>query len=112
MVRPRGTYGAAKVWGEAVGRHFSDAYGLSVLCVRIGSVHAVDDPSLARPSANYLSNRDVADILHRCIEAPDDLKYDIFFATSRNRYGYRDLEHSREVLGFVPQDTDERAFEA
>ena len=111
MVRPRGAYGASKVWGEAVGRHFSDAYGLSVLCVRIGSVHADDDPGLARPSANYLSNRDVADILHRCIEAPGDLKYDIFFATSKNRYGYRDLEHSREVLGFMPQDTDERAFQ-
>ena len=111
MVRPRGTYGASKAWGEALGRHCSDAYGLSVLCVRIGTVPAGDDPSLARPSATYLSYRDVADILHRCIDAPVSLKYDIFFATSKNRYGYRDLEHPREVLGFLPQDTDERAFE-
>ena len=111
MVRPRGTYGASKVWGEALGRHFSDAHGLSVLCVRIGAVSEGVTPGQREPSSNFLSHRDVADILHRCIDAPDHLMYDIFFATSRNRYGYRDLEHSRDILGFVPQDTDDAAFE-
>ena len=38
MIRPEGIYGAAKVFGEALGRYYSDAYGLSVLCVRIGRV--------------------------------------------------------------------------
>jgi nucleoside-diphosphate-sugar epimerase len=112
MVRPRGAYGASKVWGEAVGRHFSDAYGLSVLCVRIGSVLDHDDPSRIGPSMAWLSHRDVVDILVRCIEAPGDLSYDIFLATSKNRYGYRDLEHARDVLGYVPQDTDDSAFKS
>jgi nucleoside-diphosphate-sugar epimerase len=112
MVRPRGTYGASKVWGEALGRHFSDAFGLSVLCVRIGAVGESVDSKPAETSANFLSHRDVADILHRCINAPADLKYDIFFATSRNRYGYRDLSHPRDVLGFVPQDTSDRELES
>lgn len=31
----------------------------------------------------------------------------IFFATSNNRWGYRDLEHTRQVLGYVPQDSAE-----
>ena len=53
----------------------------------------------------------MADILRRAIDAPDDLEYEIVYATSNNRYGYRDLERAREVLGFVPQDTDEAAFE-
>ena len=110
MVRPRGAYGASKVWGEAVGRHFSDAYGLSVLCVRIGSVLDHNDPSRIGPSMAWLSHRDVVDILVRCIEAPEDLSYDIFLATSKNRYGYRDLEHARDVLDYVPQDTDDSAF--
>ncbi len=110
MIRPRGLYGASKVWGEAVGRHYSDAFGLSVICIRIGSVGSVDDPRHARPSATYLSHRDVVDILRRAIDAPADLKYEVVFATSNNRYGYRDLGRSREVLGFVPQDTDDAAF--
>ena len=37
-IRPGGVYGATKVWGEALARHFSDTYDMSILCVRIGSV--------------------------------------------------------------------------
>ena len=33
VARPQGLYGTTKVWGEALGRHFADTYGLSVLCV-------------------------------------------------------------------------------
>ena len=107
MAWPKGTYGASKIWGEALGRHFSDVYGLSVLCVRIGSVRKDDRPHTTREFSAYLSHRDVANILHRCVEAPDSLKYDVFFATSNNRWGYRDLEHPREVLGWEPQDSAE-----
>lgn len=105
MVRPEGIYGAAKVWGEALGRHFSDANGLSVLCVRIGSVTQDNRPRSTREYSIYLSHRDISQMLQRCIDAPDDLKYDIFLATSNNKWGYRDLEHPRKVLGYVPQDS-------
>ena len=107
MVRPNGPYGASKIWGETLGRHFSDAFGISILCVRISSVRPENRPTSAREFAVYLSHRDVCDILHRCIEAPDDLMYDVFLATSNNKWGYRDLQHPREVLGFVPQDSAE-----
>lgn len=105
MVRPAGIYGAAKVWGEALGRHYADAFGLSVLCVRIGSVRAENRPQSLREYAIYLSHRDVVQILDRCIEAPDDLKYDIFLATSNNKWSYRDIDHPRQVLGYVPEDS-------
>ena len=98
-------YGAAKVWGEALGRHYSDAYGISILCVRIGMVWPDDRPHNIHDHSIYLSHRDVAQILQKCIEAPDDLKYDIFMATSNNKWTYRDLEHPRKVLGWVPQDS-------
>ena len=32
---------------------------------------------------------------------------DIFYAISNNRWGYRDTEHARQVIGFEPQDTAE-----
>jgi nucleoside-diphosphate-sugar epimerase len=104
---PDGIYGAAKVWGEAIGRNFSDRYALSLLCVRIGRVNDEDRPTSTPEMSRYLSHRDVTQMLRRCIEAPDDLKYDIFLATSRNRWGYRDLEHARQVLGYEPQDSAE-----
>ena len=107
MAWPTGIYGAAKVWGEALGRHFSDAYGLSVQCVRIGRVNEANRPESPGEFSRYLSHRDIAQVLQRCIDAPEDLKYDVFFATSDNGWGYRDLEHPRRVLGYEPQDTAE-----
>jgi nucleoside-diphosphate-sugar epimerase len=105
IVRPQRIYGAAKVWGEALGRHFSDAYGMSVLCVRIGSVRRQNRPESTREYSVYLSHGDVAQALQKCIDAPDELRYDIFFALSNNRWGYRDLEHPRRVLGYEPEDS-------
>lgn len=107
LVRPGTIYGASKVWGEVLGRVYSADYGLSVLCVRIGACPAANRPTTTREFAAWLSHRDVADILHRCIEAPDDLLYDIFFAVSDNKWNYRDIEHARRVLGYVPQDSAE-----
>lgn len=104
-VRPVGLYGSSKVWGEALGRHYADAHGLSVLCVRIGRVNAEDRPLGPRDFSVWCSQRDVVRMLERCVEAPPALVYDIFFVTSRNRLGYRDLAHAREVLGFEPLDS-------
>jgi nucleoside-diphosphate-sugar epimerase len=106
-VCPKGVYGASKVWGEALGRYYSDTFGMSILCARIGSVCQENYPRTPREFAVFLSHRDVVDFLHKCIEAPEALKFDIFFATSRNKWSYRDLEHPRQVLGFKPQDSAE-----
>jgi nucleoside-diphosphate-sugar epimerase len=107
QIRPEAIYGAAKVWGEALGRHFSDDYGISVICVRIGSVHREDRPKTVRENAIYLSHRDINQMLQRCIDAPDSIKYDVFFAVSNNRWNYRDLSHPKNVIGFEPQDSSE-----
>ena len=107
VVWPTDVYGASKVWGETIGRYFADAHGLSVLCVRIGWVGQEDRPQTPRQISCYLSHRDVVQALEKCIEAPDDLRYDIFFATSSNRWSYRDLEHPRQVLGYEPEDSAE-----
>lgn len=104
---PSGVYGASKIWGEALGRHFSDAYGLSVLCVRIGRVNEPNRPENIGEVARYLSHRDIAQMLQKCIEAPGSLKYDIFFAISNNKWGYRDIEHPKKVLGYIPQDSSD-----
>ena len=106
-VRPQGLYGVSKVWGEALGRHYSDAHGLSVVCVRIGRVHAEDRPLSARDFSVWCSQRDIVRLLEHAVAAPESVRYDIVFGTSRNRWGYRDLEHPRAVLGWEPLDAAE-----
>lgn len=103
--RPQGLYGCSKIWGEALGRHYCDRYGLSVLCVRIGAVVPEDRPTSPRHFAVWCSHRDLAQLLEKCITAPRQVRYDVFYAVSNNRRNYRDLAHAREVLGYVPQDS-------
>ena len=105
--RPRGVYGATKVWGEAIGRHYANTTPLSVLCIRIGYVNAADRPSRARDFAVWCSQRDIAEAIERCVFAPAEQKFDVLFANSRNRWGYRDLTHAEETVGFVPRDAAE-----
>ena len=106
-LHPSGLYGASKVWGEALGRHYADAHGLSVICVRIGRVTRADRPELPREFTVWCSQRDIARFLERSIAAPASVRFDTFFATSNNRWGYRDLAHAREVLGWEPLDRAE-----
>ena len=106
-VRPTGWYACAKVFGEALARYHADAHGMSALCVRMGRVIDADRPQIAREFCVWCSQRDVAQILDRCIDAPDDLRFDIFYALSDNRRGFHDLTHAREVLGYEPEDAAE-----
>ena len=79
-------------------------HGISVLCIRLGRVVQEDRPRDSRHAAVYLSHRDVAQMVERCVEAPDDVRFDIFYAVSDNRARFRDIAHAREVIGYVPQD--------
>lgn len=106
-LRPAALYGVSKAYGEALGRQYAEEHGLSILCIRIGRVNRENRPSSPRDFSVWLSQRDVVQVLDRAIAAPADLRYDIFFATSENRWGYRDLTHARSVLGFIPEDRAE-----
>ncbi len=106
-VRPAGLYGVSKVFGEALGRHYADSHGLSVICLRIGAVHAEDRPRAPRDFSVWCSQRDVVHAIDRAIQAPESLRYEVVFVTSDNRWGYRDLDHARQVLGYVPRDRAE-----
>jgi nucleoside-diphosphate-sugar epimerase len=105
--RPAGLYGASKIWGEAIARHYADRHGLSAICIRIGRVKAEDRPMETRDYAVWWSQRDIVRMIELCIAAPPTLRFDVFFAVSDNRWGYRDLEHARAVLGFEPRDRAE-----
>jgi nucleoside-diphosphate-sugar epimerase len=104
---PASIYGCSKVWGEALAHHFADTTDLSMICLRFGVVTQADRPTDIRHFPIWCSQRDGAQMVERCINAPDDLKFDIFFVTSNNQWGYRDLSHARAVVGYAPQDAAE-----
>ena len=106
-VRPAGVYGATKVWGEALARQFTDSVELSIICLRIGLVNSVDRPTDSRQFSVWCSQRDISQMVERCIEAPPELRFDIFYALSRNKWSYRDISHARDVVGFEPEDEAE-----
>ena len=105
--RPSGPYASTKIWGEALGRHYADSVELSVIALRIGFVNAEDRPVAPRTFAVWCSQRDVVDAIERAVDLDESIRYDIFFIHSDNKWGYRDLSHPREVLGFSPQDAAE-----
>ncbi len=106
-LRPSSIYGCTKVWGEALARHYVDSTDISIICLRIAVVNKEDRPNTPRLASVWCSQRDVAQMVERCITAPADLKFDIFNVTSNNKWGYRDISHAREVVGYEPQDSAE-----
>ena len=107
LFHPYGLYGVSKMAAEGLARHFSDVHDLSVINLRIGTVKPSGIPEEDYDYSIYLSHRDVVESLMLALNAPADLRFDTFLVTSNNRWGYRDLSHFRQVLGFEPQDSAE-----
>jgi nucleoside-diphosphate-sugar epimerase len=107
--RPTSYYPASKVWGEALARVYSDSHGLSMICLRIGGVNAEDRPPFEEGWARsaWLSQRDVAQMVQRAIEAPDDVHYGVFYVVSNNTWRWLDIDSGRLALGYAPQDNAE-----
>lgn len=107
MPRPNSIYGCTKLWGEALARMYSDYHGIDAICIRIGHVDREDRPLEPRHFSVWCSQRDVTGLIERCLEAPESLRFDIFYAVSNNEWSYRDMDHARDILGFVPLDSAE-----
>ncbi len=105
VVRPDGYYGVSKAFGESLGSYFHDEYGLSVICIRIGWVMEPDDPTFA-PSALslWMSHRDTAQVIQKCIDAPKAVGFAVLYGMSDNTYGIWDLEAGKNIVGFNPVD--------
>ena len=106
--RPISDYPASKVWGEALARVYADTHGVSEICLRFGWVNAEDCPH-TYPWARsvWCSQRDAIQAVERVILAPDEMRFDAFYVVSDNKWCWVDLDHGRQVLGYVPQDSAE-----
>jgi hypothetical protein len=107
-IRPDGNYGISKAYGEAMGRYYSEEYGISVICLRIGTVNKWNSPVKSiRHFATWLSHRDQAQLVRKSLEAPESLTFDIFYGVSGNKWRFWDIEHPKQVIGYQPEDNAE-----
>ena len=106
--QPRSFYSVSKLFGEDLARMYSAIHNISIICIRIGGCSLDGKPSPGRGKSIFVSHRDIAQLIIKSIEAPKSLKFDIFFGVSNNKLRYRDLIHSKEVLGYIPQDSAEK----
>lgn len=103
-VFPQNVYGATKCWGEALARVFSDQHDLSCICVRLGSPRFDQSGDWDPDRRNgTLSPRDCAQLFGRCVEVAH-VDFAIVHGISKHRHSWMDLEISRSVLGYEPQD--------
>jgi nucleoside-diphosphate-sugar epimerase len=106
-LRPDGPYAASKIFGEALGRYYAEEFGMTVICIRLGTVGRDDKPgSDPRSFVSWLSHRDLARLVERCIEV-EGLSYEIFFGASGNTWKIYDTPRAWQVLGVQPQDNAE-----
>jgi uronate dehydrogenase len=103
-VRPDGPYGVGKVFGEAVGRYYAEEFGLSVICLRIGTVNRADRPTDVRHFATLLTHRDLVELVRCCIAAPESVLFGVVYGVSGNTWRIWDGDAARELVGFVPSD--------
>jgi nucleoside-diphosphate-sugar epimerase len=105
-LRPDSLYGVSKAFGEALGRYYAETFGMRVVCLRIGTVRADDDPcASARPErlrATWLSKRDCCELIACALEA-EGARFAIVYGTSDNPRQIWSLDGAR-ALGYAPRD--------
>ncbi|MET8155177.1 NAD(P)-dependent oxidoreductase [Sphaerisporangium sp. NPDC005289] len=106
-VAPDSHYGVSKAYGEALGRYYSDRYGMRVACLRIGTFE--QRPPSPRALSTWLSPGDMVRLAHACLTSPD-LTYAVVWGVSANTRNWWDLSAGR-ALGYEPVD-DAEAYAA
>ncbi|MBT5872361.1 MAG: hypothetical protein HOH43_02990 [Candidatus Latescibacteria bacterium] len=54
-----------------------------------------------------MSQRDIVQMILRCVAAPKDIRFDIYYGLSNNDYRWVDIQRAREKIGYVPEDRAE-----
>jgi len=106
--RPDSPYGVGKAFTEAAARYYSEEYGISCICLRIGTVVREDRPRIPRHYATLLTHGDLIRLAGCALEAPVDLRYGVYYGVSANTWRFWDLSNAAEELGYEPQDDAER----
>lgn len=107
-IRPDSPYGVGKAFSEAAARYYSDQYGISCICLRIGTVLAEDRPKVPRHYATLLTHSDLVRLVGCVLRAPLELRFGIYYGVSANTWRFWDIANAAEDLGYEAQDDAER----
>jgi uronate dehydrogenase len=107
-IRPDSPYGTGKAFTESAARYYSDEFGISCICLRIGTVLAEDRPKAPRHFATLLTHGDLVRLVGAALSAPFDLRYGVYYGVSDNTWRFWDIANANEELGYEPQDDAER----
>ena len=106
-IRQDGPYGVGKAFGEAAARYYSEMFGLSVICLRIGTVNRANRPESPRQFATLLTHRDLVHLVRRCLVAHESLRFGVYYGVSANTWRFWDIDEARRAIGYAPQDDAE-----
>ncbi len=106
--KPTNLYGASKVFGEALCYTFSLTSNLSCLAIRIGAYIADEKiRNICHSRRDYehvITQRDMGQLIHKCIIAPKKVKYGILSGISKNKKRDMDLKSAKKLVGYEPVD--------
>jgi len=101
LPRPTEPYSASKVWAEGICRTYSDAHGISTVCIRIGWVNKENAASGPFSESIWCSHQDIVYIIELALNATTAPVFEICYAVTDSKYRWVDIDHSRERLGYV-----------
>lgn len=127
--RPNSYYGVSKIFGESLGRYYSEVYDIDFISLRIGSVLSekydhpygyaqilvdedkveINDPEynrqVGRLKGTWLARRDFCHIVDCCIKTK--CNYGIFNAISDNSRAWLSIARAKEILNYQPKENAE-----
>ena len=108
---PINPYGVSKLLGERLGKSYSERWGLSSICFRIGynqhSVGNLPGPHMgwgAWGQEMWLSDRDMCQAFERAVLAGPEVKFAVLNLMSDNPGMRWDIETTRRTIGYAPRD--------
>lgn len=129
--RPDSFYGVSKLFGENLGRYYSDKYGINFISLRIGSIldkehdHPFGYAEIERMKENiergdieyqklvnrlkstWLSRRDFLQIIEKSINY-QDTSFEIFNSISDNHRAWLSIDKAKQILDYSPIDDAEK----
>ena len=106
-IKPDSPYGIGKSFGESVGKYYSEKFGISVICLRIGTVNKYNKPMDIRQFSTLLTHNDLIQLVSKSIDAKSEVKYEVFYGVSNNKWRIWDLAESASKISYEPTESTE-----
>lgn len=102
--RPTNLYGASKAWGEALCSVYA-TQGMSSIAVRIGAFMAPEQLAEVdeQMKKEFVGEDDLSQLFHLILQAPEDMKFQVFHGLSDNAVKRIDISETKEKLGYQPE---------